>query len=331
MILSVSSARDFGLLFIAASAIGFYIAGRVGVDALTDLDRPSSIRLALGHWFPIALLAIIACAVGQPIIAICTVLGTCVAALLLTLGLITATTGDSIGVADTARAWLLLLPAALLVFLAGFRAHLTWFHAIVLLLEGLAVAVLWGTPPRPAPADPQSAASTAPRRLTAGRWLEFALALIVAGFSAFLAISGTLHMSNEIPLTTPGLIAAVGLAPLLILPMIGTGTALAERGQGSVAASGLVALSLLNLCLLLPLLVFTAAIRNWYLALAASAIAVPFPMVTWRVDTVFVLIMGAVLAPVALGRWRLGRAEGVILVLAYAAYIGCTSVLAVRW
>jgi Ca2+/Na+ antiporter len=332
MLLAAAS-QNLGLLLIAASAIGFYVAARVAVDALTDLENPSPTRLALGHWFPIAFTALVAVSVGQPVIAVCIAFGTCVAALVLNLGLITATTGDTVGPTDSSRAWMLLIPAALLAFIAGFRASLNWMHAIVFLIEGAMVLLIWSSRDTDSVSG-ASASSSVPApetRLSPQRWIRLILALVMALFAAFVAVYATLRMSTEIPLTTPGLIAAVGLSPLLVLPMIGTGTVLAERGRASTAASSLIAVSLLNLCLLLPLLIVAGAARNYYLKLPDLLPKLPFPIATWRVDTVLILIMGALLAPVALGRWRLGRAEGVILVLAYAAYLGATSVLAVRW
>ncbi len=328
--------HNLGLLLIAASAIGFYVAARVGVDALTDLDHPSATRLALGHWFPIAFTALVAVSVGQPAVAVCIAFGTCVAALLLNLGLITATTGDTVGPAESSRAWPLLVPVGLLAFVAGFQAHLNWIHAVVLLVEGVMVVSIWSSDGsqnviKPMTADPESEPVDRLSDLSPMRWIRFFLALIIAVFAAFVAIYGTVRMSTEVPLTTPGLIAAVGLSPLLVLPMIGTGTVLAERGRASAAASSLIAVSLLNLCLLLPLLIVATMARNYYLKLSDAPSQIPFPIATWRVDAVLILIMGALLAPVAMGRWRLGRGEGIVLVLAYAAYLGATSVLAVRW
>jgi Ca2+/Na+ antiporter len=329
-----AATHNLGLLLIAASAIGFYVAARVAVDAITNLEHPSATRLALGHWFPIAFTALVAVSVGQPGVAVCIAFGTCVASLLLNLGLITATTGDTVGPADSSRAWPLLIPVGLLAFTAGFRAHLNWIHAVILLIQGIMVMTLWSTQyPKDdgSPSKPDPQPQDRPSNLSPMRWIRLFLALIIAIFAAFVALYGTLRMATEIPLTTPGLIAAVGLSPLLVLPMIGTGTVLAERGQASTAASSLIAVALLNLCLLLPLLIVATIARNFYLKLSDAPSQIPFPIATWRVDAVLILVMGALLAPVSMGRWRLGRTEGVFLVIAYAAYLGATSVLAVRW
>jgi Ca2+/Na+ antiporter len=327
MICLAALPQNLGLLLVAASAMGFYIAARVAFDAIVDPDNPSSTRLALAHWFPIALTALVAVSLGQSVIGICIAFGTCVASLLLNLGLVTSTTGDTIGQTQSSRAWPLLIPAALLTFIAGFRANLTWIHGLILLLQGAMVLLLWKHDP-----DQDDPVTSAPApRLTVARWIRFILSLLIASLAGYLAVYATLRMNHEIPLTTPGLIAAVGLSPLLVLPMIGTGTVLAERGHASAAAESLVAVTLLNLCLLLPLLLLAASARSYYLKLDDLPEKIPFPIATWRVDAVLLIVMGALLTPIAQNRWRLGRPEGVALVLAYAAYLGVTSILAVRW
>jgi cation:H+ antiporter len=347
MFVADGAPQNLGLLLIAASAIGFYIAARVAVDSLTNLDNPSASRLALAHWLPVALLAMVAVITGNAVIAVCVTLGTSVAALTLNLGLVTATTGDEVSAGEFSRAWPLVVPAALITFVAGFSAHLNGVHAVVLAIEAVMVAMVWFAPrgefalranespsPLPSPGVPRegvAAPMSVVDPLTPRRYLTFVLAMIISIFGAIVGVYGALRMSLEIPLTTPGLIAAVGLSPLLVLPMIGTGTLLAERGHPNAAASSLVGVTLLNLCVLLPLLVATWLVRREILRLPDAPASIPFPMAAWRVDTVLILIMGAVLIPVAVGRWRLGRFEGVVLVIAYAAYLGVNSILGVRW
>ena len=327
-LLSVPTPQNFGLLLIAAAAIAFYIAARVAMDALTNLDNPSPTRLAIAHWLPIAIVALTAVILGHPIIAVCITFGTSVAALTLNLGLIAATTGHEIGPEDSARAWPMLLPAALLAFVAGFSAKLTIIHAILFAIEALMVALVWFPPSPPQTSNPP----TSNFRISPRRYLMLTGALIISTLGALLAIHGTIRLSTiEIPLMTPGLIAAVALSPLLVLPMIGAGTLLAERGKTNAVASSLVGVTFLNLCVLLPVLVAAWLCRRLIAKGDDLPDYIPFPIATWRVDTVLILITGALLIPVALGRWRLGRLEGVILVLIYAAYLGVTAVLSLRW
>jgi hypothetical protein len=66
-------------------------------------------------------------------------------------------------------------------------------------------------------------------------------------------------------------------------------------------------------------------------AMAAVAIApppTPFPVVTWRVDTVILVVLGFALIPVAMGRWLPERVESGLLILAYLAYLFVKAIVA---
>jgi hypothetical protein len=54
---------------------------------------------------------------------------------------------------------------------------------------------------------------------------------------------------------------------------------------------------------------------------AAGAKEMVFPVLVWRVDTVALLVLGLVLLPAAIGRWTLGRRDGVIMLFVYVAYL----------
>ena len=47
----------------------------------------------------------------------------------------------------------------------------------------------------------------------------------------------------------------------------------------------------------------------------------PLPLITWRVDVVVLVVLGFILLPTSLGRWRLGKAEGVVLITLYVLYV----------
>lgn len=313
----------FGLLLVAAASIAFYIASRVAVDALTDLANPSPGRLALGHWMPVALTAVAAIAVGEPHAAVSIALGTSVAALVLNLGLLTATGQHEVSPSRGSRAWPMLITLGLLCMLIGLRAQVTRLSALLLLAQGLLALWLWhGSADQPAPA---------PRRLGAASWVRLAMAVVVASLGALVAMVGVVRMSFEVPKTTPGMLAAVGVSPLLLLPMIGIGAAMSERGKASEAGGALVGVALLNLGALLPGLALLWELRRWMVSWAEEPDVLPFAMATWRLDVVLVMVVGALLLPVALGRWKFGRTEGVALVVVYAIYIAAASALGARW
>lgn len=142
---------------------------------------------------------------------------------------------------------------------------------------------------------------------------------------------------------------AVGVwSPVLLLPLIGAAATLAQKGRTTSVVGGAVTLTLINLCVILP-----TAIVAWYVmpivhyALAggpavasttrgveAGALQVTplhFPMVTWRLDSVILLVLAVALLPVALGRWTIGRREGVALVVLYALYLVGSAMLGTRY
>jgi hypothetical protein len=45
------------------------------------------------------------------------------------------------------------------------------------------------------------------------------------------------------------------------------------------------------------------------------------PLRIWRVDAVLLCVVGLLLLPAAAGRFRVGRVEGVCLIIAYAIYL----------
>ena len=49
-----------------------------------------------------------------------------------------------------------------------------------------------------------------------------------------------------------------------------------------------------------------------------------YPTAVWRIDNVLLIIMGVMLLPVALGKWALGREEGLALIAGYFFYLTVT-------
>jgi hypothetical protein len=158
------------------------------------------------------------------------------------------------------------------------------------------------------------------------------LALALAAIGAWFGDESADRLAHEVRLLTPGLVAATMLSPALLLPMLGTGSDLARRGQSAAAVSSHVLVTLLNLCLLLPLVVQLQPVAtSWPLDLSSPtgilrqlrdrAQFLPYPMATWRVDTVILAMIGFLLIPYAMGKWRLGRAEGIGLVVGYCFYL----------
>src|SRR3954470_12751621 len=129
-------------LLMAGAAVMLYASSRVAVEASTSLEDPSPERSALGHWMPIAWVAIISACTGNFEIAVGVVLATCVAMLSLVLGLLTFLSTGETHPARGVRAWPFIVPLALLLLMAGFTASLSWIHAGMLAIVGAFVLSL---------------------------------------------------------------------------------------------------------------------------------------------------------------------------------------------
>jgi hypothetical protein len=56
----------------------------------------------------------------------------------------------------------------------------------------------------------------------------------------------------------------------------------------------------------------------------------PFPLVSWRIDSVILVVLGFALIPVSLARWTFSRVESVVLIIAYAIYLWLVAFLSTR-
>ena len=352
--------QRFGLTGSAAplvigGAAMFFIASRAGVDALAGSDPKRPGWRALGHWMPIAATAVAALLLKSPQVAVAVVFSTSVACLALVFGVITYLAPPIEALAPP-RAWGFVLPAALLPLIAGFGGQFTWFHAVLMLALGGAFLGVWLE--RPASlqevlsqsANPVAAASPTINDSSAmsedpaardarlqRRILQSLLAIAVAGVGGVAAVKG-LTAAGRVGSSLPsGTLAATVLSPLLILPMLGPGAILAQKGESSSVASTMIAVVLLNLCGLLPMLIllwYPVSLGHYplhnYRALAGRLleISLPYGAAIWRVDTVILTVLGFALVPVALGRWVLGRLEGFGLIVGYAAYLFLTATMA---
>ncbi len=65
-------------------------------------------------------------------------------------------------------------------------------------------------------------------------------------------------------------------------------------------------------------------------AIFATDPVLMFPISTWRVDTVMLILLGALFVPISAGRWIPRRAEGAAMLIAYALYMTATVAVAMR-
>lgn len=324
-----------GLLI--AGVVVQYVGTRITLAAVTRDDVSAPDRRAIAQWLPIAVTALAAVALGHTSVAVALVFGSSVAALSLVLGM-TAYAAPPQQLPAARRLWLLVLPAAMLVLLAGFRGSLTWYHALMLLTMGAAFLPLWLERTSPdGQAAPLAVANPSSDRTV--RWKSAAAGLLPLGVGAYLAAVGAIRTGEQSRLLTPELLAATVLSPLLLLPALGSATVLAQHGQTGQVITSLCGSALLNLCLLLPIVILINYLiggltnlsgHSFIGAFRESARAAPYPLVTWRVDAVVLVLISFALIPPAVGRWLPERLEAMLLVLLYAIYLIAETAVSAR-
>lgn len=297
-----------------------YIATRFSMAAMGRSDGAAPGRMALAQWLPLAATTLAALAMKQPEMALCLVFGSSVAALALVLGM-TMYVAPPANPTPQWRLWALVLPAAILLLLAGFHGQLTWYHAVMLLIMGAAFLSVWV---ERRPEQERAALANDPP----GPSLPMVLlipAVFLAGLGAYAAVRGAGLSAGR--LLTPDLMAATILSPLLLLPSLGVGTLLAQQGHTDRAVTSLCGTVQLNLCLLLPVIVLVQYAIG---AVHGQAAPMTFPLITWRVDTVLLVVLSFALLPVAAGRWVPERIEAALLIVVYVGYLFSEIALSVR-
>ena len=249
-----------GLLLIVFGGIAIYIASRAAVDAVAGgaTWAPATAGwMAIGHWIPVAILAAFAAATGRSAIAVGIVFSTAVGALSLAAGAAILIQPPVSPIEDRARSlWPLLVPTGVLAFLYGFAGHLTLLGTAVLTFQGIVVLLVWRAKST-VPADRTVSAEIRERseyvRSTNARtpwtlWGQVGLAGGLAWVGSYMTSHGIDSITTANDRATPGLLTATLVAPLAVLPMIGTATTMAQRGRAETAVTGHVGFALLNAC-----------------------------------------------------------------------------------
>ena len=326
---------------LVGGAAVLYVSARAAVEAVAGASASPG-RRALAHWIPVVAVCVLSVALKQSGLALAVIFATSVGALSLVTGAVAVMERDEAEPrtvpARWRRAWPFLLPASLLAFLAGFSGHLTWQHAVLLAAEGVVLLYVWLDP---SPAGTADEPDAYPAERSATEPVNLVLAGLLSLIGAWAALKGTMGVSRSLDFASPAVIGTTALGPLLVAPMILTGNGLARRGRAWAATATHVGVVLLNLCALLPAVILLTLLRavvhhgphhlptfDW--AALRSVAPMAYPIITWRVDAVALVLLGFVLLPIAAGRWRLGRAEGLALIGVYVLYVLAVATVGVR-
>jgi Ca2+/Na+ antiporter len=325
----------FGHVMLLAGALMLYVASRAAAHTLAGSGANPG-RRALGYWIPIAATAMVAVAFHRADLALSIIFATSVGCLSLLLGSMCIIRPNADSPAPPRRLWPLAMPAALLTLLIGFTGHFSWQHAGLLLFEGLALLFVWqelsGSDEIPAALGDERLPEIDKHSFPL-RWrVDLTLVVILSFIGAVGAIIGVQRLNRNSQMISDMATFIAILGPLLVLPMLIAGAALAQKNRAWEATTSAVGVVLLNLCLLLPIVILlwyvVGAIQlnssDWRLLRLGSLAGIspmPFSWVTWRVDNVVLVVLAFVLFPAAMDRWRLGRAEGIMLIALYGVYV----------
>jgi hypothetical protein len=184
-------AHVLAILPLLGAAVGWYIASRLCVEALAG-GRAAPLRRGAAQCITILIVALIAVIRREPQIAIGVVFGSCVATLSLVLGVVTFTAPPDAITIEARRKWGFVLPAAVLVFLAGYKSQFILMHALVLAVEGAVICLVWSEIPRFAEVAPGGAVpdgSVGPKPFWQAPVL-IAAAIAIALIAGWVAVSG---------------------------------------------------------------------------------------------------------------------------------------------
>ena len=348
------------IALLACSLALSHILPRLAGRPADDEHEPVGLR-ALAYFLPIAAASLIALLMGSPDVAVGIVFGTSVGAMTMVIGFTALAAPIRDGPRRWTRLWPFALAASLIVFIAGFRGTFLWMDAVALLTEGCVIFGLWFDPERKAPETPPvityeaienalsqsstlSYASVPPddRRRREIDWERLGLAacqlVLVAAFLWIAGVAvtrGAVRTGAQLRGISPSSLAGSVISLALVLPMTWGAWRRAEGGRSWSPVTTQITVLLFNLCLLLPLLIlipYAAAHIPQLNLFAGDALAyheglprmLIYPAAMWRIDNVVLLIAGALLFPVSLGRWNLGREEGMVLIAGYFFYLTAT-------
>jgi Ca2+/Na+ antiporter len=337
-------------LLLGGSAIAAYAATRAALDALVPAHKPATTQRVIVHGGMVAIVSLVALfhrsamvdiAVGTPFAA-------AVAAATLVLGVIvmvnTQREGDAVPRRETAAAaaqrgpLAFLLPVALLLLLIGFTGKISGQDGLVLMVEGFAIFLVSRRPALRARRSTMEAGkardeAAQPRRHPVLVILELLLAIALAVLAAWALVQAAGELALHNPAFRPGVAAAVVMGPIIVLPMITPLATLAESGRGDEAINAAIGFVLVSLCVVLPVVAWAYswvpgdAAATQPASQPAEAAVLPFSMILWRLDTVLLGAVGLLLLPIATGRWKLSRTEGLGLITMYVMFLFLSLVL----
>ncbi|MDB5323550.1 MAG: sodium:proton exchanger [Phycisphaerales bacterium] len=347
-----------GPTILLAGMVALFACSRVLAARIARTDLSIGLR-AIAYFIPIAAASIAATLLGRPEIAVGIIFGTSVGAMTTVIGFIALASPVEAGPPRWRRLWPFQLAAALLVFVMGFKGTFNWHDAIALSIEGLLLYSLWNDRCGLEEIEPENGrtgesvslpvSGSPPLRVNyASRpvpvWTpasvllftaEMALIAILLWIGSWSITQGTVRTAANLRGMSTSALAGSIVSLALVMPMTYGTWRRSTGGRGWGLVTTQIGVVLLNLCLLLPALILLP-----YLAVHVPVITywagdsmlwnerlpklLLFPTPMWRIDNVLLIIVGVLLLPVAIGKWSLGREEGLVLIAGYFFYLTAT-------
>jgi len=162
---------------------------------------------------------------------------------------------------------------------------------------------------------------------------QIGLALALAVLGAWLATRGAVDLAQQNRRLSAIAIAATLVSVALALPMASLGAILAANKQTWIPLTAQVGVVYLNLCVLMPLVILlnsaAGMVARYIKAPTTQSMwaAVAFPRVSWRIDSVGLVILSLVFVAAAAGRIRFNRRVAASLIIAYCVYLMCVAAM----
>lgn len=265
--------------------------------------------------WPSILVAGWACWIGESGKAIALLTSGAVIFITLLLGVV-AMSGPAGGIGSSGLK--MLAPLSVGTFIIGLSGELRPIHAWSLL--GMMVLLVWAFP---------RTYSVSPVKTGIRGWVYTVLLYLVGVVVMSIAVSRIVELP-VLPLLGPVVV------PLTVLGSIGLLVTDLQRGSSSSEADAVQticggAVTLLGMGL--PCVILLGHWTGGAVSSTTQPLVTPpvvMPLQAWRIDTVLLTVLSVILLPVGLGRFRLGRLEGVLLVLTCVLFLVVT-VSTARW
>jgi cation:H+ antiporter len=298
-------------LYLLGGIVGLFLGGEALVRGSVDIARRMAIPplligltvVGFGTSTPELLVSVDAALSGVPDIALGNVVGSNIANILLIVGL-SAMVWPIRVMGDTLKRDTAVMMAAALALLPIFAMGLMGRPAGALLLAGLAAYLIWAYVSAGTAPDEDEGAKPPATILVALLWVVAGLAALMLG--ARFLVDGAVAIARDFGVSE----AFIGLTIVAVgtsLPELATSLIAAFRRQSEIAIGNIIGSNIFNILGIL----------------GATAIIAPIPVAArfLTFDLPIMIAVSGVLTVLLVTRPSIGRGMGLVMLIAYAAYV----------